>query len=67
MTHKQIMLNEQLKACSALIRAYREYIQRNPVAYQPNNPYYRALLTEHKRIQEQIIDEQIREFVYGNN
>lgn len=65
MSRKEILLNEQLRACGNMIQAYREYVMNHPAEFQPNNTYYRALMEEYKKIQEQIIDEQIRFFVYG--
>lgn len=65
MTSKGLMLRESLKACDTMIRAYHEWVKNHPVDFRPNNSYYRALREEYKRIQEQIIDEDIREFVYG--
>lgn len=62
---KEMLLLEQLNACDTLILAYQNYTRTYPNMFQPNNTYYRALLDEHKKIQEQIIDEQIRFFVYG--
>lgn len=62
---KEMLLLDQLHACDTLILAYRHYIQTYPNMFQPHNTYYQALLEEHKKIQEQIIDEQIRFFVYG--
>lgn len=62
---KEMLLLQQLQACDTLILAYQHYTRTYPHMFQPNNTYYRALLDEHKKIQEQIIDEQIRFFVYG--
>lgn len=62
---KEMLLDQQLQACDTMILAYRYYTRSYPNMFQPNNSYYNALLEEHKKIQEQIIDEQIRFFVYG--
>ena len=64
-SQKEMLLREQLKACENLILAYRQFIQTNPHLYQPKNQYYDGLMEEYKKIQEQIIDEQIRFYVYG--
>lgn len=66
MSQKGIMLRESLKACETMIRAYHDYIRTHPLDFQPNNAYYKALREEYARIQEQVIDEDIREFVYGD-
>lgn len=65
MTSKGLILRESLKACETMIRAYHDYIRTHPLDFQPNNAYYKALREEYMKIQEQIIDEDIREFVYG--
>lgn len=63
---KEMLLMEQLNACDTLILSYQHYTRTYPHMFQPHNTYYQALLEEHKKIQEQIIDEQIRFFVYGD-
>ena len=65
-SRKEILLIQQLNACDTLILAYQHYTRTYPHMFQPHNTYYQALLEEHKKIQEQIIDEQIRFFVYGD-
>ena len=62
---KEMLLMDQLNACDTLILAYQHYTRTYPHMFQPHNTYYQALLEEHKKIQEQIINEQIRFFVYG--
>lgn len=66
-SRKEILLIQQLNACDTLILAYQHYTRTYPHMFQPHNTYYQALLEEHKKIQEQIIDEQIRFFVYGDD